>query len=124
MVALSGSGDVIGETKIKTNDFKTKVSGSGDISLAVEANTVEARLSGSGDINLSGKANDLDVRVSGSGDIKAYDLVAEFVTAQITGSADIKITANQMLKAKVTGSGDISYKGCLLYTSPSPRDRG
>ncbi len=111
MVALSGSGDVIGETKIKTNDFKTKVSGSGDISLAVEANTVEARLSGSGDINLSGKANDLDVRVSGSGDIKAYDLVAEFVTAQITGSADIKITANQMLKAKVTGSGDISYKG-------------
>lgn len=111
MVALSGSGDVIGETKIKTNDFKTKVSGSGDISLAVEANTVEARLSGSGDINLSGKANDLDVRVSGSGDIKAYDLIAEFVTAQITGSADIKITANQMLKAKVTGSGDISYKG-------------
>ena len=111
MVVLSGSGDVIGETKIKTNDFKTKVSGSGDISLAVEANTVEARLSGSGDINLSGKANDLDVRVSGSGDIKAYDLVAEFVTAQITGSADIKITANQMLKAKVTGSGDISYKG-------------
>jgi len=111
MVALSGSGDVIGETKIKADDFKTKVSGSGDISLAVEANTVEARLSGSGDINLSGKANDLDVRVSGSGDIKAYDLVAEFVTAQITGSADIKITANQMLKAKVTGSGDISYKG-------------
>ena len=111
MVALSGSGDVIGETKIKTNDFKTKVAGSGDISLAVEANTVEARLYGTGDINLSGKANDLDVRVSGSGDIKAYDLVAEFVTAQITGSADIKITANQMLKAKVTGSGDISYKG-------------
>ena len=111
MVALSGSGDVIGEAKIKTDNFKTKVSGSGDISLAVDANTVEARLSGSGDINLTGKANDLDVRVSGSGDIKAYDLIAEFVTAQITGSADIKITANQMLKAKVTGSGDISYKG-------------
>lgn len=111
MVALSGSGDVIGETKIKADNFKTKVSGSGDISLAVDANSVEARLSGSGDINLSGKANDLDVRVSGSGDIKAYDLIAEFVTAQITGSADIKITANQMLKAKVTGSGDISYKG-------------
>jgi len=92
MVALSGSGDVIGETKIKADNFKTKVSGSGDISLAVDANSVEARLSGSGDINLSGKANDLDVRVSGSGDIKAYDLIAEFVTAQITGSADIKIT--------------------------------
>lgn len=111
MVTLSGSGDVIGETKIKTDNFKTKISGSGDISLAVDANTVEARLSGSGDINLSGNTNDLDVRVSGSGDIKAYDLIAEFVTAQITGSADIKITANQMLKAKVTGSGDISYKG-------------
>ena len=68
-------------------------------------------MSGSGDMDLSGKTNDLDVQVSGSGDIKAYDLDAEFVTAQVSGSADIKVTANQMLKARVSGSGDISYKG-------------
>ena len=111
MVALSGSGDIIGETKIKSDNFKTKISGSGDISLSIEANSVNASMSGSGDINLSGKTNDFDVLVSGSGDIKAYDLDAEFVTAQVSGSADIKVTANQMLKARVSGSGDIRYKG-------------
>lgn len=111
MVSLSGSGDVVGETKIKSDNFKTKVSGSGDLSLEIEASSVEASLSGSGDMNLSGKTNDLDVRVAGSGDIKAYDLDAEFVNAQVSGSADIKVTANQMLKARVAGSGDISYKG-------------
>lgn len=111
MVSLSGSGDVISETKIKSDNFKTRISGSGDVSLSIEANSIEATMSGSGDMDLSGKTNNLDVRVSGSGDIKAYDLDAEFVTAQVSGSADIKVTANQMLKARVSGSGDIRYKG-------------
>jgi hypothetical protein len=100
MVSLSGS-----------DNFKTRISGSGDLSLSIEANSIQASMSGSGDMDLSGKTNDLDVQVSGSGDIKAYDLDAEFVTAQVSGSADIKVTANQMLKARVSGSGDISYKG-------------
>ena len=109
--SLSGSGDVIGKTTLKADDFKTSISGSGDIELDVEANTLKASMSGSGDIRLSGKATDFDVSVSGSGDIKAYDLQAEFVTAQVSGSADIKVTAKQSLKARVSGSGDISYKG-------------
>lgn len=110
-VTLSGSGDIVGKTTIQTDNFKTNISGSGDISLAVEASTVEATMSGSGDIKLSGSTNDLEVQVSGSGDIKAYELEAENVTAQVSGSADIKVTANKMLKARVSGSGDISYRG-------------
>lgn len=110
-VALSGSGDIVGKTVLKSNSFKTSISGSGDITLEIEAESVNASMSGSGDINLSGKATDFDVSVSGSGDIRAYDLNADFVEAQVSGSADIKVTANEMLKARVSGSGDISYKG-------------
>lgn len=111
MVSLSGSGDIVGETKIKTDRFKTSLSGSGDVTLDIEASTIDASMSGSGDINLSGTARDFDVSISGSGDIKAYDLKAENVTAQVSGSADIKVTATEMIKARVSGSGDISYKG-------------
>ncbi|TAI48298.1 head GIN domain-containing protein [Flagellimonas allohymeniacidonis] len=110
-VSLSGSGDVVGKTTIKADDFKTRISGSGDIVLTVEADSIEASMSGSGDITLDGKTTDLDVQVSGSGDIKAYGLEAEFVTAQVSGSADIKVTANQSIQARVSGSGDISYRG-------------
>lgn len=110
-VSLSGSGDIVGRTTIETDNFSTRIAGSGDITLAVQAKEVEASLSGSGDINLSGRTTDFDVMVSGSGDIKAYELEAEFVKATVSGSADIRVTANQSIDAKVSGSGDIHYRG-------------
>ncbi|MGB5819408.1 MAG: head GIN domain-containing protein [Saonia sp.] len=110
-VTLSGSGDVVGKKTLSADYFKTNISGSGDISLSIEAKKVEATMSGSGDINLDGSTTDLEVQVSGSGDIKAYELQAENVNAQVSGSADIKVTANKMIKARVSGSGDISYRG-------------
>ncbi|MGI9546816.1 MAG: head GIN domain-containing protein [Flavobacteriaceae bacterium] len=110
-VSLSGSGDIVGKTAIKTDSFSTQIAGSGDITLEVEAESVEAALSGSGDINLSGKASSFDVRVSGSGDVKAYELNANKVEVSISGSADVRVTANEMLYARVSGSGDIHYRG-------------
>lgn len=111
MVSLSGSGDIVGETTLKSDKFKTSLSGSGDVTLDIEATSIDASMSGSGDIDLTGNARDLDVSISGSGDIKAYALKAENVYAQVSGSADIKVTATESIKARVSGSGDISYKG-------------
>ncbi len=110
-VRLSGSGDVVSKTTLKSNTFKASISGSGDVTLTVEAESMKASISGSGDMELEGKTTDLDVSVSGSGDIKAFDLIADNVEASVAGSADLKVTANQMLKARVSGSGDITYKG-------------
>ncbi len=110
-LALSGSGDIVGKKIIKTDKFKTSMSGSGDITISVQANSVDASMSGSGDITLSGSTNDFEATISGSGDIKAYDLEADNVDATVSGSADIKVTANKLLKARVSGSGDISYRG-------------
>lgn len=110
-VSLSGSGDLVGKTTIRANNFSAAMSGSGDVSLVVEADEVDASLSGSGDINLSGSTTDFTVSVSGSGDIKAYDLEADFVRATVSGSADIRVTANESIDARVSGSGDIHYRG-------------
>ncbi len=110
-VSLSGSGDIVGKTTIKSGNFKTAMSGSGDITLSIEADSMTASMSGSGDITLKGKTGNFDASVSGSGDIRAYDLEAEVVDATVSGSADIKVTATEMLKARVSGSGDISYRG-------------
>ncbi|MGB5435808.1 MAG: head GIN domain-containing protein [Maribacter sp.] len=110
-VTLSGSGDIVGKTAIKTGSFKTSMSGSGDITLAIESRTLEATMSGSGDIMLSGSTSNFEATISGSGDIKAYELEADHVNATVSGSADIKVTANKSLKARVSGSGDIHYKG-------------
>ena len=110
-VTLSGSGDIVGKKTLKSGNFKTSMSGSGDITLDVDTEMMEASMSGSGDMNLSGRADSFEARISGSGDIKAYELEAENVYAQVSGSADIKVTVNGELKARVSGSGDIHYRG-------------
>jgi hypothetical protein len=110
-ISLSGSGDIVGKKTIKTDQLSTAMSGSGDITLDVEASSVDASMSGSGDITFSGRTSDFEATISGSGDIKAFELEADNVNATVSGSADIKVTANKMLKARVSGSGDITYKG-------------
>jgi hypothetical protein len=87
------------------------MSGSGDIALVVEANSVKASMSGSGDITLRGKTSNLEISISGSGDIKAYDFIADNVEALVSGSATVEVTANKSINAKVSGSGDIDYRG-------------
>jgi len=110
-VSMSGSGDIVGKKTIKSSNFKTAMSGSGDITLDIETESITAAMSGSGDMNLSGSTRNFEATISGSGDIKAYDLEADNVEATVSGSADIKVTAKEMLKARVSGSGDISYRG-------------
>lgn len=110
-IALSGSGDIVSKTTIKGNSLKTAMSGSGDITLKVDTQSLSASMSGSGDIDLSGNTQDFEATISGSGDIKAFDLEADNVNATVSGSADIKVTANKTLKARVSGSGDITYRG-------------
>lgn len=110
-VSLSGSGDVVGKKTLKAPHFETNISGSGDVSLRIEAESVSTMLSGSGDITLGGSAMDLKVQVSGSGDVKAYDLQADNVDVSVSGSADVKVTANKTLTARVSGSGDVHYQG-------------
>ncbi len=110
-VKLSGSGDVVSKTTLKADTFKASLAGSGDVDLKVAADEFKASLSGSGDMVLSGSARYFSVSVAGSGDIKAFDLEADVVEANVSGSADLKVTAKQEIKARIAGSGDITYKG-------------
>ncbi|WP_103864235.1 head GIN domain-containing protein [Aquimarina sp. I32.4] len=110
-VYMYGSGDISGTDLIKASDFTTKISGSGDILLAVNAKNVTAQITGSGDLVLKGDTQNFEGRVTGSGDLSAYDLNAENVTAMVSGSGDIETTASLSIKARVSGSGDITYKG-------------
>lgn len=110
-VSLSGSGDILSKDKIVANDFTSRVSGSGDIVLDVEANSIDGSVTGSGDLTLKGTTKDLKASVTGSGDFHGYNLDAEDVDAKVTGSGDVEILCNGDLNARVTGSGDIEYKG-------------
>jgi len=110
-VSLAGSGDVYSDNVIKANHFNTKLSGSGDVKLKVEASSVWSSISGSGDIALSGSAKDVEFKIAGSGDVDAYDLASNNAEVRIAGSGGVKINVKDNLVARVAGSGNVYYTG-------------
>lgn len=110
-VSLSGSGDIVSSTVLKSEEFDAAMSGSGDVTLNIEAGSCNAAVAGSGDINLSGTADSFKAAVSGSGDISAYGLSARKAHAAVAGSGDIELKVTEELTARVSGSGDIRYRG-------------
>lgn len=111
-VRLSGSGDIVSQNQITGNEkIDLAVSGSGNIKVDLNAPFVEAEMSGSGDINLSGEAKKFDGRLSGSGNIRAMDLKTEETSIRISGSGNADVFASAKLDVRVTGSGDVRYKG-------------
>ena len=108
---LAGSGSIIGETPITTDELELGISGSGSIKLDVTATQINSGISGSGNIKLTGKTTDNNFKISGSGDVNTLDLKAENCAVQISGAGDAKVYVSKRLEVKVSGSGSIRYAG-------------
>jgi hypothetical protein len=110
-VSLSGSGDLKSKSTIVGSSFKAKLSGSGDLTLDVKTINFETNLSGSGDVVLTGNSDSFISKISGSGDVDAVNLVTKNSNLTVSGSGDMKVNCSESLYARVSGSGDIAYKG-------------
>lgn len=108
---LNGSGLINSQNVIMATELPVTVNGSGKIDLDLTAAKVITRITGSGEINLQGEAPLHHVSISGSGKAKAYDLVADNVTVNISGSGLTEVTATDALDVSITGSGEVYYKG-------------
>lgn len=110
-VSLAGSGEVRTEKTIKSDSFVTNLVGSGDIDLTIQSDTIEAKIIGSGDLLLKGTAGTFKSKIIGSGDLRAFDLKVSQAETEVSGSGDAKIYCSESLFARVSGSGDIHFKG-------------
>jgi len=110
-LSLSGSGKIIGQTKITSDSLGVTVSGSGNIDLEVDTEELRTTISGSGNAQLKGDATAHDFTISGSGDIQSYDLDTEKSTVVISGSGKSEVSVSNELDVKIFGSGDVYYKG-------------
>ncbi len=109
---ISGSGNVISKNILREEKkIELRVSGSGNITAAIDAPEVEANISGSGRINLKGRTKNFESSLSGSGDLKCRELLAENSNVRISGSGSAQIFASSKLKALSSGSGNIYYSG-------------
>lgn len=108
-VAVSGSGDIIGQSKFKTNDLQLNVSGSGSLSLDAEANgEVDANVSGSGDMDLKGHFRSFESDVSGSGKVVLAATIDGLADFGISGSGKVQASGSaDMVKTNISGSGKV-----------------
>jgi hypothetical protein len=109
---VKGSGNITSNNTIKNNrSIATKVSGSGDINVTVDAPEIKAEISGSGNLSLQGRCKNFEGSVSGSGNLNCKNLLSENATVSIFGSGNAHVFASVNLKASTTGSGNIYYSG-------------
>lgn len=110
-LTLSGSGNIVVENAINSPELVATLSGSGGITASANVKSFTGTISGSGSIKLSGKADDSNLTLSGSGGFRGREFVVNDLSAQISGSANISITANKNIEAVISGSGSIRYSG-------------
>lgn len=110
-LSISGSGEIFGENVFIIQDISLRISGSGNMDLAIEGDDISATITGSGDMKLEGLADELDFKITGSGDISAFNLEASRARVEITGSGNAEVNVELELDVKISGSGDVRYKG-------------
>ena len=113
-LVVSGSGDIVSKSPIKSDKISFIVSGSGSVMIdELVTKEVDAMVTGSGDVRLKGnvEVDELDVTVTGSGDFESVDLKFREANLSITGSGSIHTYVIDELDANITGSGKIYYKG-------------
>jgi Putative auto-transporter adhesin, head GIN domain len=107
----SGSGNIYLEGKVKTEELKIELSGSGNVEGDITATKLEIEQSGSSNVRIRGIAEKASFSTSGSGNVYGSDLVTDFCEISITGSGNVEVTTNKEISAEVSGSGNIRYRG-------------
>lgn len=107
---VSGSGDMIVRGNLAS--FSSDISGSGKIEMNATVTGMAAfEISGSGKAVATGKSSSVDVDISGSGKVLAADLETGKCRVRISGSGSVEINVKDELDAKISGSGDVRYRG-------------
>lgn len=111
-VKIKGSGDVTLKGKVKSQSLEISVGGSGSLyGNDMQCNNLHILVGGSGGVKIGGNASDNNISINGSGSVDAVDLMTRNTSCQINGSGSASVYANEILKSKINGSGNISYKG-------------
>jgi hypothetical protein len=109
---ISGSGSFHMEREVNAGKLEILVSGSGNVKAdSLYCENLNLTISGSGSVKTKGAANRAKFHVSGSGSIKAFDYLANDLDCSISGSGSVEVFAYESLKASVSGSGNLKYKG-------------
>lgn len=108
-LSVSGSGDLIAETRINSDNLDLNVSGSGSLKADITARgDLDADVSGSGRMDVKAKCRNLSSSISGSGKVEIETEVAAMTKIGISGSGRfIARGSTREIRTSISGSGKI-----------------
>lgn len=110
-VHLGGAG-VIRADGLNGETLKVRHTGIGKLTLkGLLYREVEVELGGLGQIRLEGQADSQVVDLSGGGDYNGLNLHSQAADINLPGAGSALVWVDSTLKARVSGAGNISYKG-------------
>jgi len=92
-------------------ELKIVADGAGELRLLLNVIDLETEISGAGNVELFGSTANHDVNIDGAGSLNAYQLKSNATEIEVEGAGSAFVSVNNKLKARVSGSGDINYKG-------------
>lgn len=116
LINLSGVGDISTVGIISAGRLEMEMMGAGKITAQVDADTLLTLISGTGEIAYNGTAARHDLICAGKYTLNAYDLMTEDTYIQLTGTGDSYISASNRLDVRITGNGNVFYKGNPVVT--------
>jgi hypothetical protein len=111
-ITIASTGDLeMGDLEADTLTVKT--SSSGDVTMGkLNADTLEVNISSTGDLDIAGgEVKTQQVTITSSGRYTAQDLASEEADVRLTSSGSATIWVQDNLKASLSSSGDLRYRG-------------
>jgi len=95
-----------------SDEMNFEIKGSGNISAEnLTIGQLKCSIAGSGDIKASGNVENSHVDIAGSGSVYLDKVKGKTSTISIAGSGSAHVWVSERLNGKISGSGDIYYKG-------------
>lgn len=110
-IVASTSAEIVFEDMIKSNRLKISTSTSGQVEAKLQVKYLDASATTSGRIELTGDADEVEATASTGGTIYAYDVEAGEVYAKANTGADVRVNAQDHLRASANTGGSVRYKG-------------
>jgi len=111
-----GAVDVRSETLLEAENVEVFASGVSSVKLNIKATNLNLEITDGAYVFLQGTAEELDIRVTDEAEVNAFNLKANNCYTKISGYSDAKINVSGELRLRVTGAGNLYYKGTPKIT--------
>ncbi|WP_170827508.1 head GIN domain-containing protein [Roseivirga sp. 4D4] len=110
-IVANTSAEISFEDMIETRRLSVTTSTSGVVDAKIKVTSLDLSATTSGRIDMTGDADEVEATASTGGTIYAYDVEAIEVYAKANTGADVRVNAQERLRASANTGGTVSYRG-------------